>query len=115
MEEFQIVGWDDECALVHADQVGSVWSSLKKTVKKVGKTVGKAAGSVARNKVFQVVMPAAALGYHTIAKPLGGRGAFSGTLGKIVDAGSGAALKAAGVGSVASMAGAALKTSAGAA
>ncbi len=92
-EEFQIVGYDD-CTVAHADEVGSLWSSIKKGVRSVGKVAGK----VARNKVFQVAMPAAALSYHTTSKAAGGRGAFKGALGKVVDAGTSIATGKAGGG-----------------
>lgn len=73
------------------------WKSIKKTAKKIGKTklvkaVSSAVSAVTKNKVFQLAMPAAALGAHTTSRALGGKGVFEGPLGKVVDAGTAAVM-----------------------
>jgi hypothetical protein len=97
MEDLQIVGYDDNVDLIPGDAeeediVGGFFGSIAKGLKKVGKTVGGAVSAVGRNKVFQVVMPVAAVAAHTTSKSLGGKPVFRGALGKVIDAGAGVAL-----------------------
>lgn len=61
---------------------------IGKGLKKGVKTVGKGVSAVGRNKVFQVVMPVAAISAHTTAKSMGAKPVFKGPLGKIIDAGA---------------------------
>jgi type II secretory pathway pseudopilin PulG len=69
MEEFQIVGYDDECVLCHQDEVGSFWSKLKKGVKSVGKAVGKVGKAVVKSPLVKGLATGAAFVFPPVGVP----------------------------------------------
>jgi hypothetical protein len=68
-EEFQIVGYDDDCSLAHIDEVGSIWGKIKKGVRKVGKVAGKVGKFVAKSPLVKIVATGAAFVFPPFGVP----------------------------------------------
>lgn len=95
-EDFQIVGYDDDCTVAHLDEVGSLWGSIKKGVKKIGKTAGKVGKFVAKSPLVKIVATGAAFVFPPIGVPaLAAVAAANALVGATKDAGK--AAKALGV------------------